>query len=284
MNSVRKGLILWFNYVLPALLPFMISINLLKETPFPLMLSKAIGPVVRKLFGLSSYGIFAAVSGFLSGYPIGAKLVSELYTDKKITKREAQYLLSFTNNSGPLFIIGTVGTGLLKNKSLGIFLLLVHYLSAIIIGLILQKPRGRISYIEKSKDFNIGKELKSSIYNGIESIVLVGGYIIFFSIICTILHKLLMPFNINKYIRGLIFGILEITNGCNALAYTNPLSISLISGIIAFGGFSIHSQSSAYIVSADLSVRKYILSKAFQGLIAFIISIALFPLWLQYFY
>ena len=269
MNSVKSGLILWFNFVLPALLPFMISINLLKATPFPLMLSKILSPVSSKIFGLSSYGIFAAVSGFLSGYPIGAKLVSELYTEKKITGKEAQYLLSFTNNSGPLFIIGTVGTGLLKDRNTGFFLLAIHYISAIIIGLLLPKPKTKITYIGTHKTFNIGRELKSSIYNGIEAIVLVGGYIVFFSIICSILHTFLKDMNINIYLKALIFGILEITNGCKELKSAAPLSLSLISGIIAFGGLSIHSQSIGYISSTDLSVKKYILSKAFQGIIAF---------------
>lgn len=276
MNSVKSGLILWFNFVLPALLPFMISINLLKSTPFPLILSKILSPVSRKIFGLSSYGIFAAVSGFLSGYPIGAKLVSELYNEKKITKKEAQYLLSFTNNSGPLFIIGTVGTGLLKDKNIGFFLLAVHYISAIIIGLLLPKPKTKITYIKTDKTFNMGKELKNSIYNGIEAIVLVGGYIVFFSIICSILHTFLKGQNINPYIKALLFGILEITNGCKELTFITPLSLSLISGIIAFGGLSIHSQSIGYISSTDLSAKKYILSKAFQGITAFSLCFLLY--------
>ena len=122
----------------------MISVNLLKQTPFPLFLSKILSPITNKLFGLSSYGIFALISGLLSGYPIGAKLVSELYTEKKLSKSEAQYLLSFTNNSGPLFIIGTVGTIILNNKNIGFFLLLIHYLSALTIGLILKRPKTKI--------------------------------------------------------------------------------------------------------------------------------------------
>lgn len=269
MNSVKNGLILWFNFVLPALLPFMISINLLKATPFPLILSKILSPVSNKIFRLSSYGIFAAVSGFLTGYPMGAKLVSELYLEKKINKKEAQYLISFTNNSGPLFIIGTVGTGLLKSRSTGFFLLAIHYTSALIIGLLLPKPKSQNTYIDFHKTFNIGKELKNSIYNSIEAIVLVGGYIVFFSIICSILKAFLTPLNINTYIKALIFGALEITNGCKELNFKTPLSLSLISGIIAFGGISIHSQSIGYISSTDLSVKKYILSKFFQGIIAF---------------
>ncbi len=255
----------------------MISVNLLKQTPFPLFLSKILSPITNKLFGLSSYGIFALISGLLSGYPIGAKLVSELYTEKKLSKSEAQYLLSFTNNSGPLFIIGTVGTIILNNKNIGFFLLLIHYLSALTIGLILKRPKTKIYTIKSSSNFSVAKEIKNSILNSIESIVQVGGYIIFFSILCTIFTKLLSTLNLNFYLKSLLYGILEITNGCKELNKINQLQLSLISLIIAFGGFSIHMQSSNYISNTDLSFTKYFFSKVLQGILAFLFCFVLFP-------
>lgn len=281
MNAVKNGLILWFNFVLPALFPFMISINLLKETPFPQILSKLLYPLTGKFLGLSSYGVFALISGLLSGYPLGAKLVSELYTEKKISKGEASYLLSFTNNSGPLFIIGTVGTGLLSSRNTGFFLLMIHYLSAFLICFVMPKPKTKISLIKYQTSFNTGKVLRSSIYNAIEAIVTVGGYIVFFSIICTITNTMLQNLIINPYIKALIYGFFEITNGCSIITQTNRLSLSIISAIIAFGGLSIHSQSIGYISSTDLSVKAYLLSKTFQGAAAFAICFLLFPIYAQ---
>lgn len=281
MNSVKTGLLLWFNFVLPALLPFMISISLLKSTPFPLILSKVLSPVTNRLFGISSYGIFALVSGMISGYPMGAKIVSELYSEKKLCKSEAQYLLSFTNNSGPLFIIGTVGTGLLSSPHTGFFLILIHYISALLIGIIQPRKKAIITSLNNTYTFNIGKELKKSISNSIEAIVLVGGYIVFFSILCTILQSLIASYNINTYIKAVIFGILEITNGCKELTYINRLSLSLISGIIAFGGLSIHSQSIGYISATDLSALRYMFFKVLQGIFAFLLCFFLYPIYAQ---
>ena len=45
---------------------------------------------------------------FISGYPMGAKIVTDLRTNNNCTKDEGERMLCFTNNSGPLFIIGTV--------------------------------------------------------------------------------------------------------------------------------------------------------------------------------
>ncbi len=277
MLSVKKGLLLWSGYVLPALLPFMIGVNILKATPFPVLLSRLFKPVGKRL-GLGSYGMFAVISGFLSGYPMGAKLVSELYNERRLTRNEAQYLLSFTNNSGPLFIIGTIGAGLLKSRKCGYYLIAVHILSALIIGLVLPKPDAcdipvGIKYIK-----NAGAELKNAIYNGIEAIVLVGGYIIFFSVICSVCEKALMRYIPNNYVLSVLCGILEITNGCSKISGSGCISLAVISLIIGFGGLSIHSQSIGYISSTDLSVSKYMLSKVIQGCIAFALSAVLYPL------
>ncbi len=277
MLAVKKGLLLWSGYALPALLPFMIGINLLKATPFPILLSRLLKPVGKRL-GLGSYGMFAVVCGFLSGYPMGAKLVSELYNEGRLTKNEAQYLLSFTNNSGPLFIIGTIGAGLLESRKCGYFLLAVHILSALAIGLALPKPKARSMPVKAKYAENAGAELKNAIYNGIEAIVLVGGYIIFFSVICSVFESLLKRYNINNLLRCVLYGMLEITNGCSVIKDTGCMSLAVISLITGFGGLSIHSQSIGYISGTDLSAAKYMLSKAAQGCVAFALSLAFYPL------
>lgn len=54
-------------------------------------------------------GAFALAMGITSGYPVGAKVASDLYKDKLCSKIEAERLISFTNSSGPLFVIGAIG-------------------------------------------------------------------------------------------------------------------------------------------------------------------------------
>jgi len=71
-----------------------------------------------------------------SGYPVGAKLVADLREDKKITKVEAQRILSFASTSGPLFMIGAVSIGMFNNPSIGPLIAFSHYLGALTLGLI----------------------------------------------------------------------------------------------------------------------------------------------------
>ena len=49
---------------------------------------------------------------------------------------EANKLIRFTHFSNPLFIINVIGTIIIGNKTLGILVLLSHYLSNFIIGFI----------------------------------------------------------------------------------------------------------------------------------------------------
>ena len=67
-------------------------------------------------------GSYAFIMGIISGYPVGAKIVNKFIEDGTCTKQEAERMLAFTNNSGPLFIIGTVGISLFGDTTIGIIL------------------------------------------------------------------------------------------------------------------------------------------------------------------
>lgn len=277
IKSAAKGLLLWYNSALPSLLPFIISINILKRTPAPIYISKLFEPVTKRLFNVTGIGVFPIIMGMLSGYPLGAKLCCELYSEKKLSKEQAQHILCFSNNSGPLFITGTIGAIFLKDVSIGWFLMFIHYLSAVIIGIITSKSsrNTKILYNEPSKTENIGKILSESLENSISSIVMIGGYIILFSIITGYISPLLK----NNIQQGIICGLFEITQGCSIIAKTD--NIFIIAGLISWGGLSIHAQSLNYITKTDLSPIKYILCKLLQSLISIMLFLVLYPIYIQ---
>lgn len=279
IKSTVKGLLLWYNSALPALLPFIISINLLKHTYAPVLISKTVQPITKKLFKISGIGVFPIVMGMLSGYPLGAKLTCELYKEKRISKQQAQHLIMFTNNSGPLFVIGTVGTIFLHSKSAGYFILIIHYLSAIISGIVTRPKKSTFNNEIKYTQTNcsISSMLSETIIDSIHTIVTIGGYIILFSIITGYITNFISE----PFIKGIIYGMFEITGGCSILAEKSRLGLSLISALISWGGLSIHAQASGYISSANLSVCRYILTKIFQALTAFLICMILYPIYAQ---
>ncbi len=198
----QNALKLWANNVIPSLLPFFICIDLLKATPFVDIISKLLTPIMRPLFGVPGAGAFALSMGWLSGYPTGAKITSELYQDGKCTKAEASRLLAFTNTSGPLFIIGTCGIAMFNDSKIGFLLLVAHILGSITVGLVLRNrffssnSPGIISQksvkINTSEDLslkNLGRMIGESIQNSFSTLILIGGYIVLFAIIRTYFER-----------------------------------------------------------------------------------------------
>ena len=93
-----KGAIdLWANNVLPALLPFLIGTNILIKTEIIDLFSFMATPFTR-IFNVSGNGTFAIIAGIICGYPVGAKIIKNLREENKISRTEAQILISFCNN------------------------------------------------------------------------------------------------------------------------------------------------------------------------------------------
>lgn len=294
LNSAREGLVLWVNSVVPTLFPFFVATELLNHTNFIPMLGKYLNKFMRPIFKVPGEGAYAFLMGLISGYPVGAKIVCHLREQGLCTKDEGERMLAFTNNSGPLFIIGTVGISLFSNQTVGIILIVTHILACITVGVILgftQKTdkmkweRYSINTRQKGEK-TLGGILGESIKNAISTILMIGGFVVIFSIIISILNtshildiisKFISPIITNvginsEFIKPILAGIIELTNGVKLISEASVvnynLSIMLSAFLLGFGGISILLQVSSIVAKTDLSMKKYIIGKILQGIIA----------------
>ena len=309
-NSSLEGLNLWFNIVCPALLPFFICIEILIGLGVVSFLGAVFAPLMGFLFNVPGEGAFAFIMSIASGYPIGANTVATLLKENACSKTEAQRMLSLCSTSGPLFIIGAVSIGIFKNPEIGLILVVSHYLSAISSGLIMRfykikeqsdkknsftNPFKELSKHRKKDNRPIGKIIADSIKNAVNLILIVGGYIVFFSVISKILMVTgilsIIPESINRFLNAeivsidnwsaLTVGILEVTNGikeCAKLDIPFITKIVYTSFFIGFGGFSVNAQVSGVIQNTDLNFPLYLLIKLFQGIAAALYSLLLLKL------
>ena len=296
LQAVKSGLTLWANSVVPSLFPFFVATEILINTDIINILGKLLNNYMKPLFNIRGEGSFAFIMGIISGYPVGAKIASEFRKNNICSKEECERLLSFSNNSGPLFIIGTVGILMYGSTIIGLLLFITHILAGITVGIIFRfwKRNTKSNLSTSSRKIqnnnisfsNLGEVLSNSITNSISTIFLIGGFVVIFSCVISILKasgilniltSFISPvfntFNIDtSFVSPLICGFLEITNGINSISQIacKKLSINLIltAFLLGFGGLSVFLQVLSITSKTDLSIKPYIYGKLLQGIIA----------------
>lgn len=179
--AVKTGLNLCVNNVIPSLFPFFIAVELLNHTDIPKIIGNCFQKIMKPLFNVPGIGAYALFMGIISGYPVGAKIVTDFRNNNLCTKEEGERLLTFTNNSGPLFIIGSVGITMFKDSSIGLLLLITHLLACLSVAFIFRfwKFNKRNSITQNTNINNtvnlenLGLVLSESILNAIHSVVMI---------------------------------------------------------------------------------------------------------------
>lgn len=272
LSGASDGLLLWFQIVLPTLLPFFIVTNLLIQTNSIVYISYVCSPILQRLFSVSANGSFAVLSGFLCGYPVGAKVTADLVKTGRISLSEAKYLLSFCNNTSPAFIMSYIVLQNLKDEELLIPTLLILYISPVLCSFLFRKfyhiNRNTMLFHEvNNRDICFSFDiLDSTIMNAFENITKVGGYIILFSILFSLGNLLpitsLLPF-------------LEITNGIPyilSLFSDFEMSYILVLFLTSFGGVCAIAQTSAMLTETKLSIVSYTIEKLVTALVTSLLA------------
>lgn len=138
LYSSLRGLSIWWQVLFPALFPFFVISELLLGLGIVHFLGKLLDPLMRPLFRLPGIGGFVVAMGYMSGYPVGARLTSQLWEQRLISRTEGERLVAFTTTSDPIFLIGAVSVGFFHNVALAPLLAAAHYGSGFVIGLLMR--------------------------------------------------------------------------------------------------------------------------------------------------
>lgn len=262
---------LWFEKMIPSLFPFMVLSGLIVRLEFGKAVSAPIYPLTRRLYRISKTMSATLLLGFFFGFPLGAKTVAEQYGFGQLSKTQAEYLLSFCNNIGPVYLL-SFALPLLGLSDDGRYLLLRSSILCAFLGIPLLYGLILRYTIYRSADFSIERQRKSSpapkssfipaldesVTSACAAITRLGGYMIFF-IVCNLLFAH-TPF------AAFLSPILEITSGLSLAK--DILSPALFMTMLAFGGLSCFAQTYTCIRETDLSFGKYCLHKLIQTAIA----------------
>lgn len=276
------GLDLWFHTVLPSLLPFMILSNVLIGANVVSQLMRPFSGFFRHVLGLSPEGGYAWLLGLFCGFPMGARLTGDMYRQHRISREEAGYLLTFANQSSPMFLSTYVVLHGLGDSTLTLPVFVIFYASAFLTSLVF-RIRSRRFGLPPSKQkkevpeqTSYGNLLDTSIMNGFEIITRLGGYIILFSILAGIVLQLPAPL---RTAAPFLSGLTEITTGIHTISGTTlPLQVKFTAIVCctAFGGFSTVAQTSCMLNGTGLSIFTYLKGKLVNAAVAGLLCLFVF--------
>ena len=299
INSVYSGLCVWAKCVLPSLLPFMLFTKILTSLNFISKLTNRCYRINRLLFKAPKISSYIFLMSAISGYPVGAKLISEYYQMRLITSNEANKLSTFCSTSGPLFIIGSVGTAMLGNVKLGYILFISHILGSILNGIVYRNMycstinntknaeisnQNQIADTDINNNQNIENLLSKSMRESIISIMVVGGFIAISFLIIDILLELNIFYPINAILNHIgisnnisnsfLSGIFEVSKGCimiSNITISKIIFLPIISFLIGFGGISVFMQATTFLKEAKVNLKFYAFQKFNHGVLSGII-------------
>lgn len=270
-EGAKSGLLLWFNVVLPTLLPFMLCSSLLVAWGGVPILVRPLYPVLR-LFGLSKEGSYALIAGLLCGYPMGAKTTADFLRSGTIHKQEGKLLLAIAGCPSPMFVAGYIRSHLAPDVPFSMIVPAI-YLPILVIGIAASSVyRVRKQGMEAESQAAADKTLKTNfdeiLMNALEIMVKIGGYIMLYSILAAFIASVsCFP----SGLKPLLIGLIEMTTGIETISrsMTGIPAAAAIAAAAAFGGLSGVSQTNTVIKNAGLSIRHYVLWKLIHASLTF---------------
>lgn len=269
------GLSLWFDRMVPVLFPFMLLSTIMIRQNLTEDFAGILYPILGPLFRISRNCVYCILLGFLCGFPMGAKVIAQLYERKKLNHREAEFLLAFCNNIGPVYFLGFLlpTIGVYRTGKVPIFLLGMYGIP-LLYGLFLRftgflLPSGHfkmwgnkaIKKAENTEPFTLS--LEGAMQSSIAGITTLGGYMILFNLLNLIPHALSLLFsNVEgELLLSSINCMVEITSGISRIGSSFPLIVLIL---LPIGGLSCIAQTASVLKDTNLSMSRYLIHKTIQ--------------------
>lgn len=274
-DAAMEALGLCARSVIPALFPFLVVSSLLISLGFGEWVGPRLSGFMTPLYRLPGCAAAAVALGLVGGYPIGARTAAQLHRDGLLSREEAQRLLSFCNNSNPVFLLSVLGQGVFGSPGAGLALWLIHVGSALLTGLffrgrgqkaVRRSAPGRVAV----RTVRFSSAFVTAVREGAMSMVGICGFVVFFYVLSS-------PFG---HLQGLfgtaIIGTLEL------FSLTPRLRLGFSSFVLAaactgWGGVSVLCQTAAVLEGSGLSVDSCIKGKAVQAGLSALLACLIWP-------
>jgi len=269
-QSASAALALCAGTVIPALFPFMAVSNLLMALGFGEWLSPRLAGLMGPLFRLPGSAGSALLLGLVGGYPIGVRTAADLYRQGTLTREEAARLLTFCNNSNPAFLISVLGIGVFGDVRTGVYLWLIHLLSALLTGMFF-RGHGKVSRRPPTvscscRTVSLPAAFVASVSHALSGILSVCAFVVVFYVAVSPLTSLGRPFG------PILVGGIELFS-LTSLLTPDRFGFLLAAYCSGWGGLSVLAQTAAALDGTDLPLRPCLAGKALQGVLSLTLAL-----------
>ncbi|WP_127530549.1 sporulation integral membrane protein YlbJ [Paenibacillus kobensis] len=311
LQSSTRGLAVWWEVLFPALFPFFVLSELLLGFGIVHFLGKLLDPLMRPLFRLPGTGGFVVAMGYVSGYPVGARLTAQLREQQLVTRTEGERLVAFTTTSDPIFLIGAVSIGFFHNAALAPLLAASHYGSGLLLGILMRfHGRGDAVTTEPIRPYTarnrlqeafhamhkarlldgrpFGRLLHDAVQSALRLMIVVGGLVVFFSTIMEMLRQSGGLTSLASLLQGMfsliglpkpltdsvVFGLFEVTLGSRAAGSAGAALLhqaAIAAWVLSWAGLSVHAQIASILSRTDLRYWPFIAARFVHGIMAMLL-------------
>ncbi|WP_018921363.1 sporulation integral membrane protein YlbJ [Salsuginibacillus kocurii] len=312
-EASMRGMTMWWEIVFPTLLPFFIMSELLLAFGVVHFIGTLVEPVMRPLFRVSGSGGFVWILGMASGYPAGARFTLRLWERGDISTTEAERLVAFTNAANPSFLVGAVAVGFFHEPALGVLLLIAHYSANALVGISMRfygktpslaHKKGRVSLMvafermhqNRIKELRpIGEILSDAVESSVRTLLMVGGFMIFFSVVVELATSLQALVLLSQFLHiitslaglpqamdsAIVAGLFEMTLGANLISQTTGVTLKeqaiAASFVLGCSGLSIQAQVASMLAKTPIRLTPFFFARLLHGLLAALLTYLLWP-------
>lgn len=276
VNSIK----ICIEVIIPSLYIFMILSDFLITSNMYAIIGKPFSFVSRYIFKIPEHLFSVFLISSIAGYPVGAKLLSNLLQEKIIDKQDAEDMLTYCYLSGPAFICGAVGVNVFSDVKIGVLIfgsiIFSNVIIAIIIG-ITRTPPPPNTY-KDNLEIKFG-HLIMSIANGGKNIFSICTIIVFFSSLICIIEKSGLVSFVAKIIDDIfnydysnsvavIKSFLEISN--IILFDDNIKNLPIITALVSWGGLCVLFQIKG-LISNRISMISFLFFRVMSMFLSYFI-------------
>ena len=263
--AAAEALSLCARSVIPALFPFLVVSSLLLSLGLGELLSPMLAGLMEPLFRVDGVGSSALLLGLVGGYPIGAKTAADLYRGGRLSRPEAERLLAFCNNSNPVFLISVLGVGVFGSVRAGVWLWLIHLLSALLTGLLFRNHGGparrQAGGTAAFQAVSLPAAFVAAVRESLSGMLSVCAFVTFFYVLVRPLASL------GGWLGPVLVGLTELFS-LTPLLRPDRFGFILASAMAGWGGLSVLCQTAAVLEGSGLRLQSCAAGKAVQGLLA----------------